>query len=719
MVNYNKLLEKAREAYSKCVTGAEKRRLESIFPELAFHPATTEDEGIRKDLIEFVKQYGDNFYGQFSKASAISWLEKQGKNDNFFNKIQIGDKVTRNEDGVLVNLSQLERVANENEGEKETNKVELCYDHSPELKGQDRKMLESIIECIDGTGLLDFDQIDWLKSFKDKYSIKDNNALLEKQVEQADYNPYKAAIESIAVMVERYADNGDLKDFYDNIKVKCKDAMEYDRTLPEKQGELKETPCDRCKKEQPSHSCQDITELGRCYLEHEKQGEQKLVWSEEDKGFVDLLLAIFTNMRPNELFTTNNITVFNGDNVSSGRIATWLKSFKDKCKDVIEYDKTRIEKQDKKDDKVIFPKFTFDDILALECCMKMAEKEEEELYKQLQSLHNRVHDAYWLEREKEQKSPTKAEPEFKILDWVIGRATENEPRQIAEVTKDGYKTTYGGWIGFSFENEMRLWTVQDAKDGDVVADKSNGTIGIFQSIGHNQDSGSHNEPSYCFLHCRYGNGFFYADFENGNMIDADDLIPATKEQRNFLFKKMNENGYEWDSENKKLRKQCNQEPAGKVGPKFKVGDMIVCKASIPALIVNIDNGMYEIESTGDGTKGVHHIDFVDKFYHLWTIEDAEDGDVLAIGNTYFLFKGETLKSSPTSLVVYISHCFVHSTGAFRLTNGRDCGTFHSIENGIKVRPATKEQRDFLFQKMKEAGYGWDAKEKVIICYKKE
>ena len=42
----------------------------------------------------------------------------------------------------------------------------------------------------------------------------------------------------------------------------------------EKQGEQKETPCDRCKKAQPYHSCQDITELGRCYLELEKQSKQ-------------------------------------------------------------------------------------------------------------------------------------------------------------------------------------------------------------------------------------------------------------------------------------------------------------------------------------------------------------------------------------------------------------------------------------------------------------
>lgn len=48
----------------------------------------------------------------------------------------------------------------------------------------------------------------------------------------------------------------------------------------EKQGN-QESLCDKCRKEQPSHSCQDITALGRCALE--KQGEQKSSWSEEDE----------------------------------------------------------------------------------------------------------------------------------------------------------------------------------------------------------------------------------------------------------------------------------------------------------------------------------------------------------------------------------------------------------------------------------------------------
>ncbi len=52
------------------------------------------------------------------------------------------------------------------------------------------------------------------------------------------YNPYKAAVESIAEMAEKYepycwADiDSKLSDFLNNVKVKCKDAMEYDKAFP-------------------------------------------------------------------------------------------------------------------------------------------------------------------------------------------------------------------------------------------------------------------------------------------------------------------------------------------------------------------------------------------------------------------------------------------------------------------------------------------------------
>lgn len=113
---------------------------------------------------------------------------------------------------------------------------------------------------------------------------------------------------------------------------------------------------------------------------------------------------------------------------------------------------------------------------------------------------------------------------------------------------------------------------------------------------------------------------------------------------------------------------------------------------------NIDGDKFSIPFTSD--------------YNLrnWTMQDAKDGNVLAIGDEYFLFKN---KKNNTSPVVYISHCFCDSAGAFRVTNGRVGGEFLSIENGIKACPATKEQRDILFAKMKEHGYEWDADKKEL------
>ena len=71
------------------------------------------------------------------------------------------------------------------------------------------------------------DIISWLKSLKDRAQLQ--------SVEY--YNPYKAVVESIAEMCVHYdkADHSSLEDFYDNVRVKCKDAKEYESLFPQKQ----------------------------------------------------------------------------------------------------------------------------------------------------------------------------------------------------------------------------------------------------------------------------------------------------------------------------------------------------------------------------------------------------------------------------------------------------------------------------------------------------
>ena len=95
---------------------------EEMFPELK-----ESKNWIPKEIIKYLKGKGD------FRSCWIAWLEKQGEHADFRNKIQVGDKVTRNEDGVLVNLSQLKRVAKKDEKQGEQKPAELGENRSKEL----------------------------------------------------------------------------------------------------------------------------------------------------------------------------------------------------------------------------------------------------------------------------------------------------------------------------------------------------------------------------------------------------------------------------------------------------------------------------------------------------------------------------------------------------------------------------------------------------------
>ena len=97
---------------------------EDLLGELEHYPIEeSEDERIKKAIkygLYYVFTNNTTVY-ETTKEQCLAWLEKQGEHANFRNKIQIGDKVTRNEDGVLVNLSQLNRVAKKDEKKGEQN----------------------------------------------------------------------------------------------------------------------------------------------------------------------------------------------------------------------------------------------------------------------------------------------------------------------------------------------------------------------------------------------------------------------------------------------------------------------------------------------------------------------------------------------------------------------------------------------------------------------
>lgn len=138
-------------------------------------------------------------------------------------------------------------------------------------------------------------------------------------------------------------------------------------------------------------------------------------------------------------------------------------------------------------------------------------------------------------------------------------------------------------------------------------------------------------------------------------------------------------------------------------PKFKVGDWVVNKFGDSWHIVNLDKKNYQV-SDGKGNYNYFPISKQDEM-HLWTIQDAKDGDILACNEEILLFKSYSKLQGRISL-----YCWY---------NGHT-NNFHSKEvidilltTRNKVYPATKEQRDLLFQKIKEAGYKWNVKTKTL------
>ena len=150
----------------------------------------------------------------------------------------------------------------------------------------------------------------------------------------------------------------------------------------------------------------------------------------------------------------------------------------------------------------------------------------------------------------------KAETRFHKGDWVVNNYESEEVRRICEVDiannlyilsideSHFIKTNPIGLVNVFYH----LWTIKDAKDGDVlsyISDEGDLWVMIYQSLY---------EPYEGCVH--YHALLFNDNFKDGGTcsICIDNLKPATEEQRDLLFQKMHEDGYKWDSENKKLIK---------------------------------------------------------------------------------------------------------------------------------------------------------------------
>ena len=173
------------------------------------------------------------------------------------------------------------------------------------------------------------------------------------------------------------------------------------------------------------------------------------------------------------------------------------------------------------------------------------------------NLPNRSYDIYafakdllvWLEKQ-DKNSTNKIEPKFKVGDWVVNKF--GDLWHIDSLDKKNYQVSNGkgnyNYFPILKHNEMHIWTIQDAKDGDVI--QLGKVTAIFKKyIGREK----------CICYCSFcKNAGFEIPIENGedNVYGCHNAVPVTREQYNILMNAMNNAGYEWDMEKKELKKKC-------------------------------------------------------------------------------------------------------------------------------------------------------------------
>jgi len=174
------------------------------------------------------------------------------------------------------------------------------------------------------------------------------------------------------------------------------------------------------------------------------------------------------------------------------------------------------------------------------------------------------------------------------------------------------------------------------------------------------------------------------------------IVKRAFEQGKSVFEVMNEEKV--DNANKVV-----------VEPKFKVGDWIT-NGDYTWKIVEVKPLDYILQSQ-DGNIVDDTISHVDEQFHSFTIKDARDGDVLALSyasqNYILIYKGLHEKDFNTMMSVFCSY-YVEEN---RYDDETD--SFHMLNTGEIITPATKKQRDILIKAMNDAGYTFDFEKKEL------
>lgn len=151
-----------------------------------------------------------------------------------------------------------------------------------------------------------------------------------------------------------------------------------------------------------------------------------------------------------------------------------------------------------------------------------------------------------IKKEKVDNS-NKIEPKFHKDDWVVRKDGKNfcNGSKFAKITKIDrtiYQIDCDRWL---YEDEIRRWTLYDAKDGDILSSSND------KAFIYNGNFDSYNVGAYCGLDVL--NNFVIAD-SRCNWTSNCNIKPATEKECKALFDEMTFFNYVWHPETKKLNR---------------------------------------------------------------------------------------------------------------------------------------------------------------------
>jgi len=151
----------------------------------------------------------------------------------------------------------------------------------------------------------------------------------------------------------------------------------------------------------------------------------------------------------------------------------------------------------------------------------------------------------------------------------------------------------GNNIASATEEYLSLWTIKDAKPGDVLTDGNR--FVIFKSNSYDPKT----QYGCMFVYCsmeKYNGGWHEFWYESGGLNPTGYLL-ATKEQRRYFFKRMEDAGYEWNIGRLELREKTKQEWSEEDETKLKSACALIRNTSL-----NGNEGL--VDSTIDWLKSL-------------------------------------------------------------------------------------------------------------------